>query len=255
MALRNPPSWLQQAAHPAENDRLTTQAIFTQTGIIGNDALLVTAQGSPNMTVNVAAGDVVIVNTITANAGAYVCINDATTVLNITTSNPSLPRIDRVVVTVNDAYFSGLLNSVVFTVLAGTPNASPVAPAVPANSISLATIAVAAAATTITNANITDTRTATSANFNIWTSATRPVTPSTGTFGFNLTIVALETWSGSAWRPAGLGYWTTATRPASPSTGLAGYNSDLFALEYWNGSAWTAPASIDFSPSFMLMGS
>jgi hypothetical protein len=254
MALRTPPSWLQQAAHPAENDRLTTQATFTQTGIIGNASLAVTAQTVPNMTVNVAEGDAAILNTVAASAGVYICVNDATTVLNISTSNPSLPRIDRVVVTVNDAYYSGLLNSVVFTVIAGTPNASPVAPATPANSISLATILVGAAVTSITNANITDTRTATSSNYMIWTSATRPVTPSTGTFGFNLTILALETWNGSAWVPAGLGYWTTATRPASPSTGLAGYNSDLGALEYWNGSAWTAPSSVDFNPSFLLMG-
>jgi hypothetical protein len=42
--------------------------------------------------------------------------------------------------------------------VAGTPAGSPVAPALPANSITLATIAVGAGATAITNANITDTR-------------------------------------------------------------------------------------------------
>jgi hypothetical protein len=60
--------------------------------------------------------------------------------------------------TVNDAYYTGSLNNVVLQVVAGTPAGSPVAPATPANSISLATVAVAAGATALTNANITDTR-------------------------------------------------------------------------------------------------
>jgi hypothetical protein len=254
MALRTPPSWLQQGSHPAENDRLTSQAIFRQSGIIGNASLAVTAQLSPNMTVNVAEGQAAVLNNVSASAGVYICTNDATTVLTIQPSNPSLPRIDRIVLQVNDAYYSGLLNNVTFTVLAGTPNASPAAPATPSNAISLATVAVAALATTITNANITDTRFATSSNWQIWTSATRPVTPSTGTFGYNLTNLVLESYNGSAWVPAGLGYWSTAGRPATPLNGEAGYNTDLLSLEYWNGTAWTAPSGTDFSPSLMLMG-
>jgi hypothetical protein len=254
MALRTPPSWLQQGSHPAENDRLTSQAIFRQSGIIGNSSLAVSAQLSPNMTVNVAAGQAAILNNVATNAGVYICTNDDTTILAIQDANPSLPRIDRIVLQVNDAYYTGLLNNVTFVVVAGTPNASPSAPATPSNAISLATVAVAAGATTILNANITDTRFATSSNWQIWTSATRPVTPSTGTFGYNLTALVLESYNGSAWVPAGLGYWSTAGRPASPLNGEAGYNTDLLSLEYWNGSAWTAPSGTDFSPSLMLMG-
>lgn len=254
MALRTPPSWLQQGSHPAENDRLTSQAIFRQSGIIGNSSLAVTAQTVPNMTVNVAAGQAAILNDLSSNAGVYICTNDATAVLSISAANPSLPRIDRVVLTVNDAYYSGLLNNVVFQVLAGTPAASPVAPATPSNSISLATITVAAADTAIINAEITDTRFATSSNWQIWTSANRPVTPATGTFGYNLTTLVLESYNGTSWVPSGVGYWSTAGRPASPATGELGYNTTLLALEYWNGSAWTAPASTDFTPSFLLMG-
>ena len=161
MALRTPPSWLQQGSHPAENDRLTMQAIFNTTGIIGSTSLAVTAQGSPNMTVNVALGWGAIVGTTQSNMGVYTFYNDATTVLTITTANPTNPRIDRIVATVNDAYYSGATNNVTFTVIAGTPAGSPTAPATPANSISLATIAVAAGATSITSGNITDTRVAT----------------------------------------------------------------------------------------------
>lgn len=158
MALRTPPSWLQQGSHPAENDRLTTQAIFSTTGIIGSTSMAVTAQGSPNMTVNVAAGWAAIVGTTQSNMGTYVAYNDATTILTITTAPTSNSRIDRVVATVNDAYYSGSTNNVTFTVVAGTVAASPVAPAIPANSISLATIVVGTNVTTITSGNITDTR-------------------------------------------------------------------------------------------------
>jgi hypothetical protein len=90
--------------------------------------------------------------------GTYVGYNDASTVLTVTTANPTNPRIDRVCMTVQDAYYTGSLNDVILQVVAGTPAGSPVAPATPANSISLATIAVGAGATSITNANITDTR-------------------------------------------------------------------------------------------------
>jgi hypothetical protein len=159
MALRTPPSWLQNGSHPAENDRLSMQGIIATSGIIGSTSLAVTQAASPGMAVQVAAGWGAIVGNFTTNMGVYQVYNDAATQLTVTTANPSNPRIDRVVVTVNDAFYTGSTNNVVFQVLAGTPAGSPVAPAIPTNSISLATIAVAAGATTITNANITDTRT------------------------------------------------------------------------------------------------
>jgi hypothetical protein len=163
MALRTPPSWLQQGSHPAENDRLTMQGIVSSTGIIGASSLAVTAQGTPNMTVNVASGWGAILSS-TANAGIYQFYNDATAILTISTANPSNPRIDRVVATVNDAFYSGTTNNVTFSVVAGTPAASPTAPATPSNSISLATILVGTSVTSITAGNITDTRVAVTSN-------------------------------------------------------------------------------------------
>ena len=158
MALRTPPSWLQNGSHPAENDRLSMQAIFATSGIIGGGSLAVAQAGTPGMAVQVAAGWGAIVGDFTTNMGVYQLYNDAATQLTVTTSNPSNPRIDRVVVTILDAYYTGASNTVTFQVLAGTPAGSPVAPSVPQNSISLATIAVAAGATSILNANISDTR-------------------------------------------------------------------------------------------------
>lgn len=158
MTLRTPPSWLQNGSHPAENDRLTMQAIFATTGIIGSSSLAVTANSPAGMSVRVAAGWAAIVGTTQANMGVYTAYNDAQQVLTITTADPTNPRIDRVVVTVQDAYYTGAYNDVIFQVVAGTPAGSPVAPATPANSISLATIAVGAAVTQINTGNITDTR-------------------------------------------------------------------------------------------------
>lgn len=158
MTLRTPPSWLQNGSHPAENDRLSMQALYSTTGIIGTSSLEVTPNSPAGMSVRVASGWAAIVGTTQANMGVYTVYNDATQVLTVTTADPTNPRIDRVVITVQDAYYSGAFNDVIFQVLAGTPAGSPVAPAVPANSISLATIAVGAGVTQINAGNITDTR-------------------------------------------------------------------------------------------------
>ena len=158
MALRTPPSWLQNGSHPAENDRLTTQALWNTTGVLRSTDLAVTQAASPGMSVLVGSGYANIVGTTQANMGSYIAYNDASATLTVTTSNPSNPRIDIVVIQINDAYYTGSLNSVSFSVIAGTPAVSPVAPTQPANTILLATIAVAAGATQILNANITDNR-------------------------------------------------------------------------------------------------
>lgn len=158
MTLVSPPSWLQAGSYPAESDRQIQQALYASTGIIGTSSLAVTPNSPAGMSVRVASGWGAIVGTTQANMGVYTFYNDATTTLTVTTADPTNPRIDRVVVTVRDAYYSGAFNDVIFQVLAGTPAGSPTAPAIPDNSISLATIAVGAAVTSITASNITDTR-------------------------------------------------------------------------------------------------
>jgi hypothetical protein len=160
MALRTPPSWLQNGSHPAENDRLTTTGILWKSqGVADDGAMVVSQSGTPAMTVSISDGHALIAGTQTSNQGFYIAYNDAATTVAIATASPTLPRLDRIVVTVQDSYYGGTANNqVIFQSLTGTPNASPVAPAVPDNSISLAIIAVAANQTTIVNGNITDTR-------------------------------------------------------------------------------------------------
>jgi len=159
MALRTPPSWLQNGSHTAENDRLTAnQIVWAQSGVRRTNDLAVSQSASPAMSVSIATGWGIIVGDFTSNMGAYSFYNDAATTATITAADPTNPRIDRVCVTVSDSAYTGTTNTIAFNVVAGTPAVSPTAPATPTNSISLATVAVAAGATSIVNANITNTR-------------------------------------------------------------------------------------------------
>jgi hypothetical protein len=159
MALRNPPSWLQNGSHTAENDRLTAnQIVWAQTGVRRTNDLVVSQSGTPGMSVSIAAGWGIIVGNFTTNMGAYSFYNDAATTATITAADVTNPRIDRICVTVSDSAYTGSTNTIAFNVVAGTPAGSPVAPATPTNSISLATVLVGAGVTSILNANITDTR-------------------------------------------------------------------------------------------------
>ena len=78
--------------------------------------------------------------------------------LTIAAADPTNPRIDRVVLKLDPT-----ANSVVLTVLTGTPGPSPSAPALTQSDtnvyeLSIATVAVAANATAISAGNVTDTR-------------------------------------------------------------------------------------------------
>ena len=158
MALRTPPSWLQNGSHTAENDRLTTTgSLWGASGVVRSADLAVTAPGG-TMTVSVASGWAAILGTYQTNMGTYMAYNDAAATATITTADATNPRIDLVCITVNDAAYSGSLNSVAINVVAGTPAGSPTVPSTPTNSIALARIAVAAGATSITSGNITDVR-------------------------------------------------------------------------------------------------
>lgn len=167
MALRTPPSWLQNGSHPAENDRLTSQAIWATTGIVSASSLAVSANTPTGMSVLVASGWCVVVGDYQPNMGVYTVYNDATTTLTIATADPTNPRIDRVVVTIQDSYYTGSADDVIFQVITGTPGPSPVAPATPTNSISLATVSVGAGVGNINSGNITDTRVMTTTNMPI----------------------------------------------------------------------------------------
>ena len=117
-------------ATSAKYDTLTWQRPYR--GIIGNGIVknppsdlgvntgAVTALGSPNMSVNV--------DTMQAWMQGFWYRNPAVINLTITAAHPSLPRIDRVVLTLSVTgtapYYAG---SITVSVITGTPAASPVA--------------------------------------------------------------------------------------------------------------------------------
>lgn len=161
MALRTPPSWLQNGTHPAENDRLTTTGVIWRSGGVADYGAMAVAQtATPSMAVLIAAGHAMIAGTQASNQGLYIAYNDASTSVSIANADPTNPRIDRICVVVQDQYYGGTSNNqVIFQAVTGTPASVPVAPAAPNNAVTLALVAVAAGTTAITNANITDSRT------------------------------------------------------------------------------------------------
>lgn len=130
-------------------------------GVVNGGDLAVTQNGTPNMSVNVAAGRAFIRGTQAAgslNQGVYSFFNDGTVNLAVSSADPTNPRRDLVVAQIRDSNYSGASNDARLFVVTGTPAASPSDPVVPADTLVLARLSVAAGATSVTNANITDLR-------------------------------------------------------------------------------------------------
>lgn len=141
---------------------LTTASATGTTGIAGrpgvrdapSSPLLV--QASAGMAITVNAGTCWVQGTASATAGMYTACLDTTGTITVAASDPTNPRIDNVIAQITDVGTAS--STTVITLQTGTPNASPIAPTLPANSLLLATVAVAATATSITAGNITDKR-------------------------------------------------------------------------------------------------
>lgn len=185
MTERNPAAYLQAGSHDAETFRRVTEALLTTHGVRTSTDLAVTANGTPNMSVNVAAGEAFIIGTEQAEQGAYHVYNDATVNKTIAAADATNPRYDLIVAKVQDAEYSGATNAWSLAVVTGTPAASPADPTVPANSITLARVQVDAGVTSIVSGKITDLRTVrqigltSAADLAAWTAYTPVVTAST----------------------------------------------------------------------------
>lgn len=171
MTLTSPPWALQQGSHGAQLVRTAHGSLLSQTGgIVQPDDLAVTQNATPNMSVNVGAGRVWVPSTYSGTInpgggafypdGLYYAENDATVNLAISAANPSNPRVDLVIVQVQDAAYSGSTNSAQLAIVVGTPTAgaslsNPVgAGTVPASSLLLGGVLVPAGATSIVTVDI-----------------------------------------------------------------------------------------------------
>lgn len=137
-----------------------------QKGVIDSASLAVTQRGAgANMSVDVAPGRAIILNaawSLNSSVTKYwEILCDAVQNVAITSNATANPRIDNIVAYLNPSLPPDADGGGVVTVyaIAGTPAASPVAPATPSYCISLANVAVSAGAASIVTANITDTRT------------------------------------------------------------------------------------------------
>lgn len=174
MAIDNPAGWLQNAGatHTAEQLRTYTGANLNGLGAAGaitrtrggvnpalGTAMVVTQNGTPNMSVNVGAGVAFIEGSESSSQGIYVARAASVTNLTIATApGAGTSRIDLVVAKVQDSFYSGATDAWSLAVVTGTASASPSAPAAPNNSLVLGQVAVGASVTSIVTANIIDRR-------------------------------------------------------------------------------------------------
>lgn len=167
MTVQTVPAYLQNASHSAAVFRQAVSGAFATGGVLSANELQVAAQTTPNMSVVLGAGRAMVPGTSVSaptspssvslpftTQAMYAVLNDASITLTIAASSPTNPRIDAVYVQVQDAFYSGSNNQAIAGVVTGTPAASPVAPAVPSNSLLVAYVAVAANASTIVSGNI-----------------------------------------------------------------------------------------------------
>lgn len=160
MTVQNPPIFIQGQTHPAEDTRRFIGALTGDQAGILLDADLAVSQhaGTANMSVDIAGGRCFLVGSEFTYQGSYLCENRGVATVGVSAADAVNARNDLVVARVQESYYSGATNAWALQVIAGTPSGSPVDPAVPVSSITLARIVVAANATSIVNANITDLR-------------------------------------------------------------------------------------------------
>lgn len=160
MSVTTKPVFIQAGGETAEQARRMLKGTFGgRAGIVNSTDLAVTQNGTPNMSVNVAGGTVVIPGTESSTQGVYVVENIGTLNVAIAASDPTNARKDLIIAKVQDSAYSGATDAASIVAVTGTPAASPAEPAAPANSWVLAVVTVAAGATSVTNAAISDQRT------------------------------------------------------------------------------------------------
>lgn len=135
---------------------------IVQSGVVNKGHFLVTAKASqPPIGVSIAAGEAWVKATTGTRNGAYYSVNDASVDLNLTAADSTNPRVDRIILRINDTSdLSSASDNASIEAVTGTPTAGATlanlngAPALPANSLNLAFVLVGAGATSVSAANI-----------------------------------------------------------------------------------------------------
>lgn len=161
------PEYLQTKTYSALRDRIAlAHAGPLQQGVWGSTDFAVVQRGlGANMSVDVGAGYAWVPANDPGNLGLYHTQNDATVNVAVTAAHATLPRIDQVVLTVNDTTHGGdASDSATLTVLAGTPTSGATltnrtgAAALGTGQLRLADVLVPAASSSVVTANLLDRR-------------------------------------------------------------------------------------------------
>lgn len=217
MAILTPPAYLQAGTYPASSDRLhqisarflpttlSTSDVAARGGVLGGQSARQFASSMTNWDVAIGKGVGVVENTFTTQGGDYLVLNTATQTLTVTASSPTTNRIDIIGVRVQDAFYSGAINSGDLAVVQGTPAAgAPSDPTLPSSFLPLWRVTVSAATTT---GVLTDLRKRTAHMGAVYQPFTAQIADNGTLIGETQLLPAsgvyparLRTWDGSAWR-------------------------------------------------------
>ena len=217
MAVSNPPAYLQAGTYPASLDRLhqtsgrflpttlNTTDIAARSGILGGQSGRQGNASVTNFDVSVGRFVAIIENTFTTNGGDYAVFSDNTQVLSLTASSPTTNRIDIIGVRVQDAFYSGAVNSADLVAVQGTPSAgTPADPALPNSFMPMWRATVNAASSA---AVLADLRKRTAVSGSVYAPFTGQVTDNGTMIGETQVLPAagayparLRVWDGAAWK-------------------------------------------------------
>ncbi len=210
-------AWLSGGVVDAEDARLATGSLVaagnspaqSRTGLRpAANAGRVAPTSPPSGKVQVNPFQAVIQGTRSPSAGSYlVTLDQAKTidVLGAVPAHATYARYDLIVVRQTDVQYGDTASAMTVSLVAGTPAQTPVEPAVAGDVIVLARITVPANATTIGLTQLQDRRVFTSAVGGVVPvngEVHRPAVPYAGQLVYRQDIRMLETYEGTAWKPA-----------------------------------------------------
>jgi hypothetical protein len=158
VTLPQPPIFIQQGEYSARLTRNITSLLATE-GVVGASSFVVSERAAaPAMQVDVSAGRAFVDGDDIPNQGNYLVVLEDVLEVAVPPADTVDDRIDLVVLRVLDSDAGVVGDEAQVFLIEGTPDPSPVAPAVPDTAIALASVEVAANVIAILDADITDLR-------------------------------------------------------------------------------------------------
>jgi hypothetical protein len=143
----NLPVWMQPATgdanlcFTAQDYRSVISAMYPQGGVLNAGDFTVQQHGSGDNTVDITSGTAIVAGTTVTHQGSYLVWNASTQNLQPPTPPTTNPRLDAVVLSIEDGQVTGTHNyRWILQVVSGAEASTPVLPTLPASSILLAVI-------------------------------------------------------------------------------------------------------------------